>query len=348
MKRILIVKNRALGDSIIGLSTIQYIKALLPHAHITYALPNWIMPLYFNLDTSADKYFSLKFNNIIDWVKLFFTLFFSGDKFDLIYELHCSGSSYKFFKLYSFFTRTNYHFNNHHITKNSNPRPSIERDLEGVWRFLNENIYKGNLKYPNYLEYEPRILLKSKTKQNKKVKEKEEKIIVLGIVASRLSKVWPLEYFKKLINLITDNDANIRFIIPISPTYPIDIEVEKLFNQENNYKIKKSQNIQFIKKELDELPLYLEKAYLYIGNDTGLKHLSVAMGLKTFTFFGPDEPGEWHPYNVEIHHCFFIENKKLPCRTKNGHFCGISECVSCNCLRLISVELVFDVVKKYL
>jgi heptosyltransferase-2 len=73
----------------------------------------------------------------------------------------------------------------------------------------------------------------------------------------------------------------------------------------------------------------LSKASMYIGNDTGLKHICIALGVKTYTFFGPEPPLEWHPY-------FYIEG--LECRTRDAHFCGLSECESMVCLKDITVE----------
>ena len=86
----------------------------------------------------------------------------------------------------------------------------------------------------------------------------------------------------------------------------------------------------------------MAEANVYIGNDTGLKHLAIALGLKTYTFFGPEPPNEWHPYDQNSHPFFYIED--LECRTQNAHYCGLSECNSMICMDF-KIESVYERVK---
>ncbi|MBF0363549.1 MAG: glycosyltransferase family 9 protein [Oligoflexia bacterium] len=349
VKKILIVKNRALGDSIIGLATIQYIKSLDPDVYIAYCLPSWIIALYSKLQTSVDEYIPLELSGASDWLKLFYKLLFrSGssnkkfEKFDLIYELHSSGSSYKFFKLFSILTATPYFYNNHH-KKQGGKQAAIERDLEGVWQLF-KCIRKEKLPFPDYLKFFPKAVVK-KIYTSSVGNKNNERFIVLGISASRMTKVWPIENFIKLIDLILRVKPDVKFIIPISADFQIDREVEELFSKNISDNLNK--NILIIKENLTELPLYIARAYLYIGNDTGLKHLSVAIGLKTFTFFGPDSPTEWHPYDPLKHPYFYIGSNELSCRTKKEHYCRMSVCDNTfDCLKLITVDDVFKVVSE--
>ncbi|MFN8371029.1 MAG: hypothetical protein U0T83_10460, partial [Bacteriovoracaceae bacterium] len=56
------------------------------------------------------------------------------------------------------------------------------------------------------------------------------------------------------------------------------------------------------------------------------------------TFFGPEEPKEWHPYDVKKHPYFFID--KLECRTQISHYCPLNTCDSMICLNQITPALV--------
>jgi ADP-heptose:LPS heptosyltransferase len=40
----------------------------------------------------------------------------------------------------------------------------------------------------------------------------------------------------------------------------------------------------------------------FIGNDSGLRHIAAAFGIKTITLFGTENPVEWHPYREEDGH----------------------------------------------
>src|SRR5205814_697880 len=80
---------------------------------------------------------------------------------------------------------------------------------------------------------------------------------------------------------------------------------------------------------LRELAAILSEADVFLGNDSGPKHLAVAVGTPTVTLFGPEHPFEWHPYPKERHPYFFMEG--LACR-KDGQagmppWCAVQECV---------------------
>ena len=67
--------------------------------------------------------------------------------------------------------------------------------------------------------------------------------------------------------------------MPISNS-PQDLEIKKEL-----VSLDKDKLINIIQLPLEELPGRFSTALCYIGNDTGLKHLGVSLGVKTFTFF---------------------------------------------------------------
>ncbi len=76
---------------------------------------------------------------------------------------------------------------------------------------------------------------------------------------------------------------------------------------------------------------------LFIGNDSGIKHIACALGTSTLTLFGPEDLEEWHPYKAGDGHEVII--KDVPCR---GRGCGLLECEHLTCLKEISVEEVLE------
>lgn len=79
-----------------------------------------------------------------------------------------------------------------------------------------------------------------------------------------------------------------------------------------------------------------------VSNDSGPAHIAVALGLRTVFLFGPTSAGEWHPYDRERHP---IMRLVVPCRT-NGpqdnelfRTCGFSNCTHQNCMRDLVVAI---------
>jgi len=66
-----------------------------------------------------------------------------------------------------------------------------------------------------------------------------------------------------------------------------------------------------------------------VGNDCGLMHIAVALGLPTLSLFGPSEPAAWFPYRLAKTQRFMVAN--APCRPCYGHereLCNDNHCMA--------------------
>ncbi len=324
---ILIVKNRALGDSIMGLSSVQYLRVLYPKANIIYAVPQWVAPLYKEVQTAADSIYPLSLKTLKEVYKVYKDL--KRMKVDHIHEMHQSGRGAKVFKLIALVMGIPYTNHNHHLKSGTKVidqgviKPLIQRDLDGVFSFL------GNGEVPKFLDYPPKMSLKALPTKSPR--------IIMGVVATRKTKMWPLENYIKLAGLFQEHFPSFKVVIPLSKgqeDQKIKAELESLGLPENTT---------VISLPLAELPSYFAESAFYIGNDTGLKHIAVAVGLKSYTLFGPEPANEWHPYDVKTHPYFYFEG--LACRTRTHHYCGLSVCDLGNeymqCLKMFTPEVVF-------
>lgn len=308
-KTLLVVKNRALGDSIMGLSTLHYLKDTLPETRLIYGVPKWIYPLYKNTETYADKIIPLSFKDMKEWRES--RKLIKSEGVDSVLELFQSGRTKKFFKLWRLFGGPRYQAHNHHaktgpVHDQGVIKSNIQRDLDGAWTFFGKGTQP-----PSFLGYSPTLKAQAQASGH----------IVLGVVATRETKMWPLEYYGELTHLLQKEYSEVKIMIPLGPG---DQKIEEALKDQV------SSNSEFLKVPLKELPLKLAGAKLYIGNDTGLKHICVALGVPTYTLFGPEPPTEWHPYDEKQHPFYF--RTPLECRTREAHYCALKSCHSMICL----------------
>ncbi len=87
-------------------------------------------------------------------------------------------------------------------------------------------------------------------------------------------------------------------------------------------------------KDLEELLQIFSKSYFYIGNDSGVSHLSAATGLLTFTFFGPTSPYIWSPIGDKSF-VFYKEISCSPCDKMS--LCNQKKCLDFHPDRAFSV-----------
>lgn len=326
---IFILKYRALGDSIMGLSTISYLRSIYPNSKIYYGVRGWTAGLYERVETDADGIIPVRFDSFSDYFKMW--KLFKLLKVDHIHEMHLSGRTKKFCSIYSKLTGTKYTYHNHHLDSKGMEvfdqgvlKPLIQRDIDGAFTFL------GNSKVPpSYLDFEPRF---------KNFSVEKNHSLIFGVVATRETKMWKLESYVLLADAIKREFPGYKIRVPLSPSEQDKQILERLKSLDKN------KNLEFIIEPLAKLPAIIGASDLYIGNDTGLKHLAIACGVKSYTFFGPEPPNEWHPYNKEKHPYFYIED--LECRTREAHYCGLNQCDSMICLNDIQAIDVFNTIKK--
>lgn len=88
-----------------------------------------------------------------------------------------------------------------------------------------------------------------------------------------------------------------------------------------------------------ELGALLQRCALWIGNDSGPKHLAVALGVPTVTVFGPTHPRTWHPPRGPH---VAVEADGLECLHCNANVCPLPGDRHMRCMGDVSSERVVE------
>ncbi|HDH97314.1 MAG TPA: glycosyltransferase family 9 protein, partial [Proteobacteria bacterium] len=99
------------------------------------------------------------------------------------------------------------------------------------------------------------------------------------------------------------------------------------------------------KLKLPELVELLKRSALYVGNDSSILHLAVALGVPTVSFFGPETPDLYGPLG-DAHKVFYADLPCSPCLAAYNF--KSSDCEDNICLERIGVEEVFDACRQML
>jgi ADP-heptose:LPS heptosyltransferase len=90
---------------------------------------------------------------------------------------------------------------------------------------------------------------------------------------------------------------------------------------------------------IDEAGAVIRRCALLVSNDSGLKHIAVAVGTPTVTMFGPTNPATWNPPDP-THVAVYAGVDCL--------FCDKNRCEDLRCMRQLSVETVFSAIEDVL
>ena len=94
-----------------------------------------------------------------------------------------------------------------------------------------------------------------------------------------------------------------------------------------------------------ELGALLARCSVLVSNDSGPKHIAVALGVPTVTIFGPTHPGTWHP-PAGPHRALMAEG--LDCLHCNANVCPLPGDRRMRCMRDVGAPRVADAARALL
>jgi ADP-heptose:LPS heptosyltransferase len=278
------------------------------------------------------------------------------EKFDIALNFHASTSSASL-ALGSGAKTRSIHFHGHHHKNRFSTvtvpgkgilKPIIERDMDTI-RALGIHVPAGRL---------PSVYL-----QPLEVQKAKEYITRLGLRApllgislgaSRPSKQWPMERYANLAiqwcqkqngSVLVFSGPNEVELTQLFLSHLDDLLTSTIENPSDRAKVRNRISTPPC-HPLRELAALLSQISVLACNDSGPKHLAIAVNTPTVTLFGPEDPFEWHPYPLGEHPYLFKD--QLACR-KDAHpgmpaWCGISHCTEQEhrCMRLLGINSVLE------
>lgn len=347
-RRILVIKTRAIGDSVILTGTLRVLREQRPFHTIDVIARNPGGHLLEGL-SFVDRVICIsepksKIDRLAYWFRLVRRL--RAKRYDMVLVFHSSVRTAFFAKL----LRTQIVVANNHDLKSKNwfsdaevpnrgqVKSIIDRDLD-VLRAIGIDSTPENAM--------PEIKLNASEIKwaEKKIKDvghfnKDHLFVFFGIGASRETKRWSPEKFIELAAMLSEKKNAVFVMVTVPEDQPWMHDFNKLLDAKPDLK-----KCFIILKNISlrHTAAVLSKCRIYIGNDSGVKHIAVALGLPTYTFFGPELPVEWHPYPVDRHPYSFVSG--LDCRTENGqHWCSISVCRKHGhqCMKNVEINSVYE------
>ncbi|KAA0257370.1 lipopolysaccharide heptosyltransferase II [Deferribacter autotrophicus] len=335
--KILVFNPSFIGDSILTTPLIKALKHFYPDSKIDFCVRPESAPLFKNLKFIDEVIIFDKRKTEKGVRNLFrFAKKLKEKNFDLIISCHKSLRS----TLINYFANPNKSISFKESTLSFLYTKTINRDMSLHEVERNLLLLKPLLKNINFQEIKkiagkPEVsyddILYIKIKKFLKASFPNRKIVGIAPASVWPTKMWPAEYFSKLIEKLYKNNY-----IPIIFASKNEIPVVN--------KIKTYTSTPFInlagKTSILELSTWIKSVDLLISNDSAPLHISVAHNKPVVAIFGPTvkELG-FYPYDDKS---IVVENKGLDCRP-----CGLHGGKKCpkkhfKCMLDISPEEVYN------
>ncbi|RXG16140.1 heptosyltransferase-2 [Leeuwenhoekiella aestuarii] len=285
--KILIVKNKRIGDVLVASIVANNLKKIYPQAHITFLCYDYAAPVLLH-NPNIDYIWTINDKKLKKGLSIFkLSSEIKKQHYDLIVDLYVKLQS----QLISLLSGANRRiaFEKKALpfaytdrvpflkTKISNYGKAID-DRLNVLRYLNSEI-----------EYDaqPKIYL---TKNEIFIAKNiltyhgfdfSKKSLMLGVLGSNPSKSLPLDTIAKIIDYITANyDLQILFNYIPNQKPLVDLLLKKI---KNNSKI----FTEILGKDIREFSIIMSQIDFLIANEGGAVHIAKALNKPTFTIYSP-------------------------------------------------------------
>ncbi len=348
MKKILIIRYRFIGDTLLTTPIIKNLKEIFPISTIDILVspnsgeivegnPN-LNNIYY-LDTSKFHKYETKNKNDLESRKLFTSLFscaaeLKKEKYDLIFVLKRSFSSA--FLAFLIGGKERIGFNTEFRFPLLTKSIKYEKNTHELDNFLNCLKPISNDIKKHYPEVFPTEEEKTKVKDLLNDLDPYKPKIVIHASSAHPYKMWPNKYFSSLIDLLYMK-YKAQFIFT-------GAEIDKGLYEKIINKAKYREKIKFLnlcgKTTIRECYALYENIHLGVCVDSGNAHLLAAAGVSTYVLFGPTGPDKWLPVGKKVN--IIKLEQDLPCQP-----CEVKRtCTHISCMKLVKPDYVFEQLEK--
>jgi heptosyltransferase-3 len=250
--KILIISSNLIGDTILSTGLIEYFTKLYPKAKFTFLIGPTASQVFKNFP-NLERVINIKkriFN--FHWIKMYQCC--ANVKWDITVDLRSSLLSYFLTSKKRFIFKKD---------KNLNHVNQLEKSF--------------SINIPDLYIYTSKEEEEIATK-NLNLKYKH---VVIFVGGNWIPKLWPVDSYNKLILALMNKFKNIKFILVGS------YEEKKKYYHEIVKNLPNDIFLDLMGESLTLTSAYMKKSNLFVGNDSGLMHLSAASNLSTIALFGP-------------------------------------------------------------
>lgn len=338
VKRVLVVRLRSIGDTVLATPSLIALKRYLPDAQIDILLEDWVAPLLEGFD-GVDNVIGVKKNSIS---RLGTMMRLRRERYDVVFNLH-GGTTSTFFTAasgakhrvgwaeyrYSFFYDQLFSSSSDFWKKQ--PTHSAEQQLALL----------GFLGIP--VDDRPASHLVVTPKRREEIElflhvygVDEDRIALIHPAAAFATKQWSPENFARVIEFVETQGLRPVVLVARGEKKIIDEIASST----------KSFFHGFSDLSLPEITALASRAKLFVGNDSGIAHIAAAVKTPSVVIFGSSNRDHWRPWTPLNDVPSEIVYEEFACQPCPGYEC--KEFGEPRCILGVQPKQVFAAIQKVL
>lgn len=319
VRRVLVVRLRSIGDTVLTTPSLFALRRFLPHAQIDILLEDWVAPV---LEGSGliDRVIAIPPDSTSARARTARQL--RSARYDVVYNLHGGTTA-------TFLTRAtgakhrvgfeNYQYARLHNHVAPSPltiwqRPTLH-SVEQQLALIGWTGVPVTDRPPTQLAV-TEAAVASVSRKLRAAGLNKEPIALIHPTAAFDTKQWAVTNFGRVTEYL-----RARGLAPVIVVAPKEREIAETLNERCS-----APGVTLADLSLPEVTALSARARLFVGNDSGIAHIAAAAGAPCVVIFGSSNRNHWRPWTTQPNEIVFEE---LPCQPCHGYFCAEFEKPEC-------------------
>lgn len=340
VQRVLVVRMRSIGDTVLSTPSLFALKRFLPHAMIDILLEDWVAPVLDEFP-HVDNVITLKRESTSSRARVARRL--RANRYDVVYNLHggttatlltrATGAKHRVgYETYQYSRLHN------HLSPSSSSLWGREKthSVEQQLALLGWTGVPVSDRPPTQLAVTADAS-SSIAARLRAVGLTDAAFAVIHPAASFATKQWAGDKFGQVAHEVARQGLAV-----IAISAPKQADLLELLKRNTESPV-----LALTDLSLPEITALLARARLFVGNDTGIAHIAAAVQTPSVVIFGSSNIAHWRPWTATgAGTAAEVVFEEMECQPCHGYFCEKFE--EPECIKRVPVERVMAAVDRVL
>lgn len=336
VKRVLVVRLRSIGDTVLSTSSLFALKRFLPNATIDILLEDWVAPVLEG-SSDVDEVITFARGSLKSRTQVARRL--RANRYDVVFNLHggttatfltrATGAKHRVgFETYQYAGLHNHLAPSPLLLWGRNQTHSVEQQLS----LLGWTGVPVSDRPPTQLAVTDPAAAAIETRL-KSAGLADAPFAVIHPVAAFATKQWAAENFGQVAT-----ELSARGLPVVAIATPNESSVIEELTRHTTAPVMACTDL-----SLPEITALLRRARLFIGNDSGIAHMAAAIRAPSVVIFGSSNRVHWRPWSTAVAEVVYEDMECQPC---HGYYCEKFE--QPECIKRVPVSRVMASVERVL
>lgn len=321
VKRVLVVKLRSIGDTVLSTPSLVALRRFLPDAEIDILLEDWVAPLldgFGAIDTLIEVGSSSTARLKAAWQ-------IRSRHYDVVFNLH--GGTTSTFLTFASGAAHRVGYANYQYSFLYNHLLSSAADFWGKKAVHSAEQQLALLGFAGVpVDDRPKCVLTITESSARSIDDKlnrsrssnlKSRIALMHPAAAFATKQWPTKNFARTAEFLTEKGMQ---IVAVAGEHESSI-LEKL-KAESSVPIATFDDL-----TLPEITVLASSAQIFVGNDSGIAHIAAAVNTPTVVIFGSSNRAHWRPWTDAPNEIVYEDFACQPCPGYECKVFGEPKCI---------------------